>query len=205
MTFGARKPLKAISGRPRKCAVRTCRAPFVPTQSFQSWCSPECGVQIARDKQQKERTALAKIERKAIREAKERIKPRSEHAREAQAAFNAWVRERDADQPCISCGRHHQGQYHAGHYRSVGSSPALRFEPLNVWKQCQPCNNHLSGNAIEYRIELIRRIGLDKVEWLEGVHEPKRYTIPELQAIKSEYRKKLRESQKSGCTPDQSC
>ena len=94
MTLATRKPLKAISGRPRKCAVRTCRAPFVPTQSFQSWCSPECGVQIARDKQQKERTALAKIERKAIKARKEKLKGRAEHMKEAQAAFNSWVRER---------------------------------------------------------------------------------------------------------------
>lgn len=193
MTLATRKPLKAISGRPRKCAVRTCRAPFVPTQSFQSWCSPECGVQIARDKQQKERTALAKIERKAIREAKEKIKPRSEHAREAQAAFNAWVRERDADQPCISCGRHHQGKYDAGHFRSVGSNPALRFEPLNCHKQCVPCNQHKSGNAIEYRIGLVARIGADKVAWLEGKHEPKRYSIDDLKAIKALYRNLLRE------------
>lgn len=193
MTMATRKPLKAISGRPRKCAVRTCRASFVPTQSFQSWCSPKCGVQIARDKQQKERAALAKIERKAIREAKERIKPRSEHMKEAQAAFNAWVRERDADQPCISCGRHHQGKYDAGHYRSVGSNPALRFEPLNCHKQCVPCNQHKSGNAIEYRIALVARIGAETVAWLEGPHEPKRYSIDDLKAIKALYRNLLRE------------
>ncbi len=195
MTLATRKPLKAISGKPRKCAVRTCRALFVPAQSFQSWCSPECGVQIARDKQQKERTALAKIERKAIREEKERIKPRSEHAREAQAAFNAWVRERDADQPCISCGRHHQGKYDAGHFRSVGSNPALRFEPLNCHKQCVPCNRHKSGNAIEYRIGLVAKIGAANVEWLEGPHEPKRYSIDDLKAIKAKYKALTRELQ----------
>ena len=198
MTLATRKPLKAISGRPRKCAVRTCRAPFVPTQSFQSWCSPECGVQIARDKQQKERTALAKIERKAIREAKERIKPRAAYMKETQSAFNAWVRARDADQPCISCGRHHQGKYDAGHYRSVGSNPALRFEPLNCHKQCVPCNQHKSGNAIEYRIGLVARIGAEAVAWLEGRHEAKHYSIDDLKAIKAEYQQKLRELKERG-------
>lgn len=198
MTLATRKPLKAISGRPRKCAVRACRALFVPTQIFQSWCSPECGVQIARDKQQKERKALDKIERKAIREAKERIKPRGEYMKESQAAFNAWVRERDADQPCISCGRHHQGKYDAGHFRSVGSNPALRFEPLNCHKQCVPCNRHKSGNAIEYRIGLVARIGAEAVAWLEGQHEPKHYSIDDLKAIKAEYRQKLRELKERG-------
>ena len=196
MTLATRKPLKALSGKSKKCAVRACRKPFVPAQSFQSWCSPECGVQIARDKQQKERTALAKIERKAIREAKEKIKPRAAYMKEAQTAFNAWVRARDADQPCISCGRHHQGKYDAGHYRSVGSNPALRFEPLNCHRQCVPCNQHKSGNAIEYRIGLVARIGAEKVAWLEGRHEAKHYSIDDLKAIKARYLALVRDLKK---------
>ena len=198
MTLATRKPLKALSGKSKKCAVRACRKPFVPAQPFQSWCSPECGVQISRDKQQKERTALAKIERKAIREAKEKIKPRAAYMKEAQSVFNSWVRARDADQPCISCGRHHQGKYDAGHYRSVGSNPALRFEPLNCHRQCVPCNQHKSGNAIEYRIGLVARIGAEAVAWLEGRHEPKRYSIDDLKAIKAEYQQKLRELKERG-------
>ena len=196
MTLATRKPLKALSGKSKKCAVRTCRAPFVPTQSFQSWCSPECGVQIARDKQQKERTALDKIERKAIREAKERIKPRAAYMKETQSAFNAWVRERDRDLPCISCGRHHQGKYDSGHYRSVGSNPALRFEPLNCHRQCVPCNQHKSGNAIEYRIGLVARIGAEAVAWLEGPHEPKHYSIDDLKQIRARYLALVRDMKK---------
>lgn len=144
------------------------------------------GLEKARAQQDRQRRAKQ-------REAKERIKTKAEHAREAQAAFNAWVRERDRDQPCISCGRHHQGQYHAGHYRTVGSTPELRFEPLNCHKQCAPCNNHMSGNIVEYRINLAAKIGRDALEWLEGPHEAKRYTIEDYKAIKAEYRRKLRE------------
>lgn len=199
MTLATRKPLKAISGRPRKCAVRTCRASFVPTQSFQSWCSPECGVQIARDKQQKERTALAKIERKAIREAKERVKSRSEHMKEAQSVFNSWVRERDAGLPCISCGTTANVQYAAGHYRTTQAAPELRFEPLNVHRQCnRNCNMGKSGNLIEYRVGLVAKIGADKVAWLEGPHAPKHYSIDDLKAIKAEYQQKLRELKERG-------
>lgn len=194
--MASRKPLKAISGKPKKCAVRTCRAPFVPSQTFQTWCSPECGLVIARAKQDKERKALAQVERREIKAAKERIKSRGDYLREAQTAFNAWVRERDAQLPCVSCGRHHQGQWHAGHYRTVAGSPELRFEPLNVWKQCAPCNNHKSGDIVNYRIELVRRIGADAVEWLEGPHEPKRYTIDELKQITAHYRALLRDLKK---------
>ncbi|EOI1031355.1 recombination protein NinG [Pseudomonas aeruginosa] len=52
MTLSARNP------RPKKCAVSTCRAPFVPVKSFQTWCSPECGIVIARQKQEKERKSI---------------------------------------------------------------------------------------------------------------------------------------------------
>lgn len=187
MTLAAKPP------RPKKC--RVCPEKFVPRKALQVVCSPSCALLHAKQKGEKERKALAKIERKAIREAKERVKPRSAYMREAQAAFNAWVRERDAEQPCIICGRHHQGKYDAGHYRSVGSNPALRFEPLNCHKQCVPCNQHKSGNAIEYRIGLVARVGAETVAWLEGPHEPKRYSIDDLKAIKAKYKALTRELQ----------
>lgn len=179
--------------RCKKCA--NCKGSFNPSRSFQSWCSPECAVVIARLKQAKQKAQEAANERVQHAKAKEEVKTRAQHLKEAQAAFNAVIRERDKDLPCISCGRYHEGKYDAGHYRSVGSSPELRFEPLNCWRQCVPCNRHKSGNAIDYRINLVRRIGLDKVEWLEGPHEPKRYTIEDVKALKAQFRAELRAMQ----------
>ncbi|MCP8351677.1 recombination protein NinG, partial [Pseudomonas sp. FBF18] len=132
-------------------------------------------------------------ERREVKVRKEKLKSRGDYMREAQQAFNAWVRLRDADQPCISCGRHHQGKYDAGHYRTTAACPELRFDPLNVHKQCSPCNTQLSGNIVEYRLELIRRIGQERVDWIEGPHEAKRYTIEDLKAIKALYRQKLKD------------
>ncbi|MEF3019469.1 recombination protein NinG, partial [Pseudomonas aeruginosa] len=73
------------------------------------------------------RKAIADRERREIKVRKARLKSRADHLREAQQAFNEFIRLRDAYQPCISCGRHHDGQYHAGHYRTVAASPELRF------------------------------------------------------------------------------
>jgi len=56
-----------------------------------------------------------------------------------------------------------------------------------------PCNTHLSGNALNYRKRLIDKIGIESVEWLEGPHEPKKYTVDELVEIKTVYRRKLKE------------
>jgi hypothetical protein len=114
---------------------------------------------------------------------------------EAQASFNAWIRARDADKPCISCGRMHDGQWHAGHYLSTGARPELRFEPYNCHKQCAPCNTHLHGNLVLYRTALIERIGLIRVKRLEGPHPPAKLTIEDLRAIRDEYRRKLKEMQ----------
>jgi len=43
---------------------------------------------------------------------------------------------------------------------------------------------------IDYRICLIKRIGVEKVEWLEKKHEPKHFTIPELKQLIKEYKQK---------------
>ena len=172
---------------------KSCRQKFVPSRPMQTACTPACAIAIAERKREKQAQQEAAQKRKEARQRLERIKTRAQWMKEAQAAFNAFIRARDADRPCISCGRHHNGQYHAGHYLSVGSSPALRFEEINVWKQCAPCNNHLSGNAVLYRRALVELIGVDKVEWLEGPHEPKKYTIDDLKAIKAEYIRKRKE------------
>lgn len=178
--------------RPKKCKNPACGEKFVAQRLGQAVCSPKCGLAIKDVNQDKARKAIAEVGRKELRAAKERVKPKGQYMREAQAAFNAWIRKRDAAQPCISCGRHHEGKYDAGHYRTVGSNPALRFEPLNCHKQCVPCNQHKSGDIVNYRISLVLRIGQDKVEWLEGPHEPQRYTIDDLKEIKARYKAMLK-------------
>lgn len=185
--------LVAKQPKPKKCKNPACRASFVPQRLGQAVCSPKCGLAIKDVNQAKARKSLAEVGRKELQAAKEAVKPRAWHMKTAQTAFNTWVRLRDAGLPCVSCGRHHNGQWHAGHYRTVGGNPELRFEPLNVWRQCAQCNNHNSGNVVNYRIELVKRIGAEQVEWLEGPHKAQRYTIEQLKEIKAEYRAKIRE------------
>lgn len=168
---------------------RSCGEKFQPDRPLQVVCSVPCAWAYTAKEN-------AKTDRRLTREAKAKLKTRRDWEREAQAAFNKWVRLRDADKPCISCGTYH-AKWDAGHYRSVGSNPALRFEPLNNHKQCFQCNQRKSGNAIEYRIGLVARIGEQAVEWLEGPHEPKKYTIEELAAIKKLYQEKCKQLEKA--------
>ena len=188
MSLAAKQP------RPKTCKNPACKTSFVPQRLGQAVCSPKCGLAIKDVNQEKARKALVDVGRKELKAAKEKIKARAEHMKDAQTAFNAWVRARDAGLPCISCGTTADIQYAAGHFRSAGGHPELRFEPLNVNLQCnRNCNMAKSGNLGPYRMELIKRIGQEKVDWLEGPHEPKRYTIDDLKAIKANYRALARE------------
>ena len=184
--------------RPKKCSVKTCRASFVPRQSFQTWCSPDCAVVIARGKQEKKRKAMATIERREIKVRKEKLKTRSDHMREAQQAFNEFIRWRDqaAGHLCISSGKPLDwsgNAVDAGHYRSVGSAPHLRFDERNCHAQSKQDNRFLSGNAVDYRIGLIARIGQEAVDALESDQSVRKYTVDEIKAIKAAYRAKTRE------------
>ncbi|MGZ0706593.1 recombination protein NinG [Pseudomonas piscis] len=179
--------------KPKKCKNPSCSISFTPQRLGQAVCSPWCGLAIKDVNQGRAHKALAQVERREIKVRKEKLKSRADHLREAQAVFNEWVRLRDAHLPCISCGRHHDGQYHAGHYRTVGANPEIRFEPLNAWKQCAPCNTHLSGNLVSYRLSLLQRIGAEKLDWLEGPHPARKYPIEEIKAIKADYREKIKE------------
>lgn len=178
--------------RPKKC--RVCRETYTPRQALQIVCSPSCALLHAKQKGEKERKALDKIERKAIREAKERVKPRSDYLKEAQAAINRYVRLRDAHLGCVSCDRPSawQGQWHASHYRSRGAAPHLRFNLHNIHKACSICNNHLSGNIMGYRPELVRRIGAQGVEALEASQVRADFTIDYLKRLKRVFAEKAR-------------
>ncbi|MBV8060823.1 MAG: recombination protein NinG [Alphaproteobacteria bacterium] len=172
--------------RLRKCAV--CREPFQPRNMMHKVCGPNCAETHAE-------AIRSAQDRKQDRERKQALKTRQDWLREAQQAFNSYIRERDKTDPCISCGRFHDGSWDAGHYRSVGAAPALRFDENNVHKQCVPCNQHKGGNIVEYRLSLINKIGRIAVEWLETEQPPAKYTIEDAQRIKALYKQKLKELQ----------
>lgn len=153
------------------------------------YCSVECLAAHARSAR---KASQAKKERKAMREAKERVKTRQQWMKEAQAEFNRYIRARDKDDPCISCGRYHDGQYHAGHYRTTAAAGHLRFNEDNVHKQCAPCNNHMSGNISNYRPRLLDKIGAERLAAIENNNDSHAWTMDELKEIKATYKAKLK-------------
>lgn len=144
-------------------------------------------------KKTREKRAQAKAERAEKRRRKEKSLTISQRRARAQVPVNAYVRLRDAHLPCISCGRFHEGQWHAGHYRSRGAAVHLALDPRNIHRQCAPCNTHLHGNAIGFRAGLLERYGLEFVEALEADNTPRHYTADEIDAIRDTYRAKTKE------------
>lgn len=179
--------------KPRKC--RICKAEYAPFTSLQKTCSISCSIKLVQVDRAKEEARTAKERRKDTRQRREKLKTRSDWLREAEKACNEYVRYRDRKEPCISCQRHHTGQYHAGHYKSKGAYPELRYHAnFNISKQCSACNdgNKLSGNIHEYRKNLIKKIGIKNVEWLEGPHKAQNWSIDDIKEIKQYYREQLK-------------
>lgn len=164
---------------------KICGVKFEPTYtSFQKTCSDlQCIIQFGRKEAERLQKAKQKQEKKQHRES-----DKGYWVKRLQTTFNKWIRHRDSGQPCISCAKVMTGQIHAGHYKTVGGHPELRFEPDNCHAQCAQCNNWKSGNLSEYRANLIKKIGLERVEWLEGPHDKRNYTIPELKDLLELYK-----------------
>lgn len=175
-----------------KKTCKYCKERFEPIRSFQKNClKTECieaNNEVTREKKRKaNRKALKQFNDSDVAVLK----------RKAQEVFNRFIRLRDKDLPCISCGHDFNGknprQRHAGHYKPQGGNSLLRYDERNCHAQCSICNNHKSGNLAAYRIALIEKIGLEVVEELEATKTPKKWTIDELNSILYKYKEKIKE------------
>lgn len=193
------------------CKERDRNENMMQTPNKQWWCSADCIAQYSNKKYQKVKQVKqyhakvaannkVKASNKKHAERKKAFKDndKSLRTKAAQSSFNAFIRKRDEGLDCISCGKPpNSGEYiggsgtHAGHFKSCGAHSELRFNELNCHVQCFRCNVHLSGNIKDYRPALIDKIGLDKVEWIEGPHKPKKYTCAELKEIELLYKAKV--------------
>lgn len=149
----------------KKC--KHCKKPFQPTKTTQTACSLSCAVKLAEKKEGK--MILRQAQRKEVKEMAIKLKTLADYKKDLQVEVNRLVRLIDQDCSCISCGTLN-GKENAGHYYSVGARPNLRFHLMNIWKQCEHCNTHLSANLIEYRANLVKLIGEQHLEFLSDLN-----------------------------------
>lgn len=189
----------------RKPKCKVCKAPYEPRTTLQQLCGkPDCAIEWAKRQREKRWKDEAKRRWRDNRDARERLKTYPQLIKEAQAAFNAFIRSRDEGKPCICCGRQATdadvvtgSRWDAGHYRSTGAAPHLRFHEDNCHRQLVYCNQYRSGNAVDYRLGLISRIGLERVEILETDQGPVNWTKDDIREIRDTYRRKLRDLKKA--------
>ena len=175
--------LKFNLQRKRKC--KECGNKYRPQRPLQTACSVPCAISLSAN-------SAEKREKKKLAQRREALKTTSDWAKEAQAAFNRYIRERDYDRPCISCGTTSVGirGWHAGHFRTTKAASQLRYNCWNVNKQCPQCNLHDSGNIASYREGLVQKIGTGRVEQLEYNNSSRRYDIEYLKRIKQIFSKR---------------
>ena len=176
----------------KKC--KSCGIPFTPVRPMQKVCSPVCAMKVARQ-------VVDKAERKETKLKLDAMQTKPQLVKKAQTAFNSYIRARDVGKPCISCDKPLDGganTFDAGHYRSVGSAPHMRYVEDQVHGQCKKCNRHLSGNAVEYRKRLLERIGLERLEQIESDNVLRKYTKEALIEIARHYNEQARQLTKEG-------
>lgn len=176
--------------KPKKC--RVCKESFKPFQTTQVVCGVICARSHAR-------ATIEKKTRKDAREKKQSLKTRSEWIKDCQVWVNRYIKVRDEKRGCISCPTQSNdndlltgSRFDAGHYRSVGSSPSLRFYTLNIARQCVKCNRDLSGNTVSMRAGLVERYGKAKVEAMEAMQNPLKPDIEYCQRLIVLMKKKIK-------------
>jgi hypothetical protein len=170
---------------------KNCGSEFEPRFStLEKYCwAPDCKTIEALQKLEAVKKMEARNWRQRKNELKKANKNASDYRNELQIVFNTWVRLRDSGEPCISCGVPLRGKFDAGHFHSVGNYPNLRYNPDNVHGQCVECNQHKRGNVHEYRVNLIKRIGLERVEALNAARkQPLKLSVPEIVDLIEHYK-----------------
>lgn len=173
----------------RKC--KYCKAQFQPYTTLQKNCfEPDCvtaWVQETKEKTWKKKKAKLKMDLMTIQD----------YIKLAQQVFNKWINLRDKGLPCISCGKPITGRVNASHYYNANNHWSVRFNEFNVHSSCIMCNQYLSGNLIQYRENLLKKIGIEDFELLSSeANKTRKFTIDELKDIIATYKQKIKEIEK---------
>lgn len=201
----------------KRTTCKHCRkalTPERPGQIVHTECAADYAIALGEKKARAEAKAVsaaAKLDRADTKSKLQAMAPIRDLVKDAQTAFNAYIRERDKDLPCVSCGVMNPsnlgvgGVWDAGHLLSRGAHPEKRFMEMNCWKQCKVCNAGSAKNPHKamtvtqaYEQELIRRIGIDGLEKVRAPIPVKKLCREELLQIKDTYRQKLKELKKTG-------
>lgn len=152
-----------------QCGERKLRTEMHKINSVSSICNDiECKVTYAT---KKGRLAVKDRIKKAYSPQRSNTKksnPLRTRKRATKEACHLYIRMRDKNNLCICCDEPLGNDYHAGHYLESGNNPKIRYDEDNIHAQRLYCNNFKGGDSGMYRVNLIKKIGLERVEALES-------------------------------------
>ncbi len=166
---------------------RNCKEKFEPVRFNQKYCfnkmCVDAWVQEAKVKDWKKTKAKMKAELMTLQD----------YIKLAQITFNKYIRLRDKGNVCISCQKIPKKE-NAGHFYNANNHYNVRFDENNVHLQCEHCNTFLSGNLINYRENLLKKIGAEEFNVLEGKSKvTRKFTKEELKEIINTYKQKIKQ------------
>ena len=192
--------IKQKTPKPKKCLC-PCGEMFVPTSMGQKWVSQchyvkwltetEEGKKEVAKKMDKAKKMVAKVEREADDKIREKLKTLGKFEAEAKTEFQKYIRKRDAELPCISCGTEQTDLWDGGHFKKAELYSGVIFDEMNCHKQCRKCNRFLGGNELNFREGLIVRYGesyVIEIEQRAAKLRVYKYTKDQLKEIREKYR-----------------
>ena len=158
----------------------------MPYTTLQKYCfNPDCVTAWINDVKTKQWT-------KKKAQLKKDLMTVQDHIKIAQQVFNKYIRIRDKNNNCISCSQTPK-KINAGHFYNANNHWSVRFDERNVHLQCEHCNTYLSGNLIQYRENLLKKIGIAEFENLSAeAMKTRKFTIEELKEIIDTYKQKIK-------------
>jgi Bacteriophage Lambda NinG protein len=164
----------------KKC--KNCGEPFQPRfSSLEKYCSKEdCRIKFALEVVQIQKKAAEKKAKKDWQEQKQKLRSKTTNWKnQLQLEINKIVRLIDKDLLCLA--RKKNGQMHAGHIYSRGSSPTIRFNLHNIHRQ-NAQSNHFQNDDGLLREGLISEYGQKYMDFISDLRQ-----TPELKLKPFEY------------------
>ena len=180
---------KAI--KEKQCPI--CETMFKPLSTTQRVDKTECALIFNKRKDNHKAKAKERkvdlLRKKVFRASDLKLRKKA-----AKMACHKFIRERDKGNLCICCDRPLGDKFDAGHYMESNNNPLLRYNEDNIHAQSVYCNQYKGGNSDDYRGNLIRKIGIERVETLElkkgkGVKR----TCDDYAEIEKHYKDKLKQ------------
>jgi hypothetical protein len=169
---------------------RSCHEKFEQKQFLQKYCNKkECQIESKTQLALKNLAGIKKQKKKDLSVRKKELLTKGDYIKILQQLVNRFVRNRDRNY-CISCDKPINGKVDAGHLFSVGNYPSVRFDLRNINSQCISCNQFNGGSILEYRENLIKKIGQKEFDDLDKLaHQNRIFGIEEIKEMIEVYKK----------------